>query len=199
MTVKYFQFVDTKTFCAPQLLSLSHSLPLSLVVSFSFGLSIYCYWLLAPVGNLLTENKSFWSSECQTFKWRTFFPSSFFGLRSSCLLGCPLVGLRQGVQFIRLDLCATLCINVWALITFPSVSLSLSLNSQIELLIRFVVWFFTLYRNFHIFIILYKSFSMISMWNIYFILVLLQGLTKFVWNIQLVQKRRRKRKEKRDR
>lgn len=143
MTVKYFQFVDTKTFCAPQLLSLSHSLPLSLVVSFSFGLSIYCYWLLAPVGNLLTENKSFWSSECQTFKWRTFFPSSFVGPCSSCLLGCPLVGLRQGVQFIRLDLCATFYINVWALITFPSVSLSL--NSQIELLIRFVVWFFTLF------------------------------------------------------
>lgn len=124
MTVKYFQFVDTKTFCAPKLLSLSHSLPLSLVVSFSFGLSIYCYWLLAPVGNLLTENKSFWSSECQTFKWRTFFPRSFFRPCSCCLLGCPLVGLRQGVQFIRLDLCATFCINVWALITFPSVSLS---------------------------------------------------------------------------
>lgn len=126
MTVKYFQFVDTKTFCAPKLLSLSHSLPLSLVVSFSFGLSIYCYWLLAPVGNLLTENKSFWSSECQTFKWRTFSPAPS-SAPPLLVWGCPLVGLRQGVQFIRLDLCVTFCINVWALITFPSVSLSFSL------------------------------------------------------------------------
>lgn len=56
MTVKYFQFVDTK----------------KVLFAKTPGLHTYiytfCYFSGLPVGNLLTENKSFWSSECKSFK-----------------------------------------------------------------------------------------------------------------------------------
>lgn len=75
MTEKYFQFVDTQTFLSLVLSSvppLSLSLSLSLYTYYVYSVHfVTCFWL--PMGNFLTENKSFWSSECKTFKWRTFF------------------------------------------------------------------------------------------------------------------------------